>query len=53
LTFAPGSAYVAVRSSGLEHGGGTLRVLAGAPDFIDPALAYSNVSSSRISPSWP
>jgi peptide/nickel transport system substrate-binding protein len=38
--------YAAVRSSGLEHRGGTLRVVSGfAPDFLDPALAYSE-------PSW-
>jgi ABC-type transport system substrate-binding protein/class 3 adenylate cyclase len=33
--------YVAVRSSGAEHRGGTLRVRETAPDFVDPALAYS------------
>ena len=37
--------YVAVRSTGAEHRGGELRVaLAAAPDFIDPALAYSITS---------
>jgi len=33
--------YVAVRSSGVEHRGGTLRVRETAPDFLDPALAYT------------
>jgi ABC-type transport system substrate-binding protein/class 3 adenylate cyclase len=33
--------YVAVRSSGVEHRGGTLRVRETAPDFVDPALAYT------------
>jgi YVTN family beta-propeller protein len=34
--------YVAVRSTGQEHRGGELRVQGtDAPDFIDPALAYS------------
>ena len=32
--------YVAVRSSGDEHRGGTLRVRETAPDSVDPALAY-------------
>jgi len=35
---------VAVRSSGLEHRGGTLRVRLGPPDSLDPALAYSPFS---------
>ena len=33
--------YVAVRSSGVEHRGGTLRVQEVAPDYVDPAQAYS------------
>jgi len=33
--------YVAVRSSNRAHRGGTLRVAEQAPDFIDPALAYT------------
>jgi ABC-type transport system substrate-binding protein/class 3 adenylate cyclase len=33
--------YVAVASSGVEHRGGTLRVGETAPDFLDPALAYT------------
>lgn len=37
--------YVAVRSTGQEHRGGEMRVQASyAPDFIDPALAYSPTS---------
>jgi peptide/nickel transport system substrate-binding protein len=32
--------YVAVRSSGEEHRGGTLRVHQAAPDSLDPALSY-------------
>jgi peptide/nickel transport system substrate-binding protein len=36
--------YVAVRSSGLEHRGGTLRVRQIAPDFLDPARAYSEMA---------
>jgi len=48
LAVAPHDVYVSVRSSGAEHRGGTLRVLAGAPDFIDPALAYSNLSWSIL-----
>ncbi|MFN2627090.1 MAG: BTAD domain-containing putative transcriptional regulator [Gaiellaceae bacterium] len=48
LAFAGDRVYVAVGSSGLEHRGGTLRVLAGAPDFIDPALAYFSASWSIL-----
>jgi peptide/nickel transport system substrate-binding protein len=33
--------YVAVRASTRAHRGGTLRVVQEAPDFIDPALAYT------------
>ena len=33
--------YVAVRSNGREHRGGTLRISGQLPDFLDPALAYS------------
>src|SRR5439155_18962895 len=40
--------YVAVRSSGVEHRGGTLRVRETAPDFLDPALAYSPWSWSIL-----
>jgi YVTN family beta-propeller protein len=37
-----GTIYVAVRTSGLAHRGGVLRVLAASPfDSIDPAFAYS------------
>jgi len=42
LAVSPSGVYVAVRSSGREHRGGTLRVSQNfPPDFIDPALAYS------------
>jgi len=42
LAAASQGIYAAVRSSGLEHRGGTLRVSeVTSPDFIDPALAYS------------
>jgi YVTN family beta-propeller protein len=44
LTGTAAGIYVAVRSSGLEHRGGTLRVQQVAPDFLDPALAYSTGS---------
>jgi YVTN family beta-propeller protein len=41
--------YVAVRSTGVEQRGGELRVQApDAPDFIDPALAYSLVGWSIL-----
>ena len=40
VALAPQGVYVAVRSTGLEHRGGTLRVLSlGGLDSIDPALA--------------
>ncbi len=42
--------YVAVRSTGQEHRGGTLRALVGfALDSIDPAFVYSSVSWSMLS----
>jgi peptide/nickel transport system substrate-binding protein len=41
--------YVAVRSSNRAHRGGTLRVALGAPDFIDPALAYAQESFAILS----
>jgi len=41
--------YVAVRSSNRAHRGGTLRVVQQAPDFIDPALAYSTDSWAILS----
>jgi YVTN family beta-propeller protein len=40
--------YVAVRSTGIEHRGGTLRLVTGEPDFIDPALAYAGTSWSTL-----
>jgi peptide/nickel transport system substrate-binding protein len=46
----PGGLYVAVRSTGLEHRGGTLRVVGGDPeDTIDPAIAYSATAWSILS----
>jgi YVTN family beta-propeller protein len=45
VVLSGGRAYVAVRTSGLVHRGGTLRVLESEPaDTIDPAAAYSGVS---------
>ena len=44
-----GRLYVAVRSNNRAHRGGTLRVTEGAPDFIDPALAYAPESFSILS----
>jgi YVTN family beta-propeller protein len=41
LAASPAGLYAAVRSSGAEHRGGTLRVVQGAPDSVDPAVAYS------------
>src|SRR4029079_8698503 len=41
LAGADDKLYVAVRSSGAEHRGGTLRVRLWATDTIDPALTYS------------
>jgi YVTN family beta-propeller protein len=42
--------YVAVRATGEEHRGGTLRALVGfPPDSIDPAFAYSAASWSTLS----
>jgi YVTN family beta-propeller protein len=44
-----GDVYVAVRSNGAEHRGGTLRVTDIAPDFLDPALAYVSHAWSILS----
>jgi peptide/nickel transport system substrate-binding protein len=41
LAIAPSGVYVSVRSNGLEHRGGNLRIVDQAPDSVDPALAYS------------
>jgi peptide/nickel transport system substrate-binding protein len=42
LAVAPNGVYVGVRSTGRQHRGGTLGVLADfGPDSIDPALSYS------------
>ncbi len=49
VAVAPQGVYVAVQSTGIEHRGGILRALsADGPDFIDPALAYSEVSWSSL-----
>jgi peptide/nickel transport system substrate-binding protein len=37
-----GGLYVSVRAGNRAHRGGTLRVAQQAPDFVDPALAYSS-----------
>lgn len=44
-----GGLYVAVRSSNRAHRGGTLRVVQQAPDFVDPALAYSTEAWAILS----
>jgi YVTN family beta-propeller protein len=50
LAVTPNGVYVAVRSTGLSHRGGTVRVGSNAPfDFIDPALAYSPMTWSILS----
>jgi len=41
VVLAPQGLYVAVGSRGTEHRGGTLEVLTGVLDSVDPALAYS------------
>jgi peptide/nickel transport system substrate-binding protein len=41
---SPGGTYVTVGASGIEHRGGTLRVVTVQPDSIDPALAYASES---------
>ena len=41
LAATPAGVYVAVRSSGVEHRGGTLRVREPAPDYLEPAQAYT------------
>jgi peptide/nickel transport system substrate-binding protein len=41
LAATPAGVYVAVRSSGVEHRGGILRVREPAPDYLDPTLAYT------------
>ena len=41
VAWLPQGAYVTVGSRGTQHRGGKLTVLAGAADFIDPALAYT------------
>jgi peptide/nickel transport system substrate-binding protein len=50
LTVASNGVYVAVRSTGLAHRGGVLRVATNfGLDFIDPALAYTPESWSTLS----
>ena len=49
LAVSSGSLYVSVRSSGLEHRGGTLRVVGAPPDFIDPARAFSSQAWAILS----
>ncbi len=49
LAGTPAGIYVAVRSSGVEHRGGTLRVREPAPDYLDPALAYTPWTWSILS----
>ena len=49
LAGTPAGVYVAVRSSGMEHRGGTLRVREPAPDYLDPALAYTPWTWSILS----
>jgi YVTN family beta-propeller protein len=44
LALAPGGVYVAVGSRGTEHRGGELKVVSGALDTADPAMAYSSDS---------
>jgi YVTN family beta-propeller protein len=45
----PHGVYVTVGSNGSEHRGGNLRVLSVLePDFIDPALAYSQMTWSML-----
>ena len=46
LAIGPSGIYVAVRTSGLAHRGGTLRVvgIAGEIDSVDPGLDYSNIT---------
>jgi peptide/nickel transport system substrate-binding protein len=44
LALAPEGTYVAVGSRGTEHRGGELKVVTGALDSVDPALAYQEDS---------
>ena len=48
IALSPKGVYVAVGSSGAEHRGGELKVVAPELDFIDPALAYSAASWSVL-----
>ncbi len=41
IAVSTGGVYVAVRSNGVEHRGGNLRITDVAPDFIDPSQSYS------------
>jgi peptide/nickel transport system substrate-binding protein len=50
VVVTPRGAYVAVRSTGLSHRGGTLRVATWlAPDFLDPAISYTQTGWSVLS----
>jgi len=48
IALASEGVYVAVGSSGAEHRGGTLDVISGELDSVDPALAYSTDSWSVL-----
>jgi peptide/nickel transport system substrate-binding protein len=49
LAATPAGVYVAVRSTGLSHRGGTLRLVSSfGLDFLDPALSYSQVGWSTL-----
>ncbi len=55
VAMAGNTVYVAVRTSGLVHRGGTLRILTAAGEFdsIDPAVAYASAPSDAYdTPSW-
>jgi YVTN family beta-propeller protein len=49
LAAADNLIYAAVRSSGIQHRGGTLRVATAPPDSLDPAVAYATQSWQVLS----
>jgi peptide/nickel transport system substrate-binding protein len=49
LAASPDGIYVAVRSNGAEHRGGTLHVSGQSPDTLDPAQAYTLAAWSVLS----